>query len=362
MQNIKLMLEYTKDLRVLYVEDDLDLLETTSELLENYFYHVDTAYDGKNGLEKYEAYEKKNNKNYDLVITDINMPNMDGLEMSEAILTKNSMQSIIVISAHNEINYLIKSIDLGINGFLTKPINQESLFKTLYKVSQAISDHKFVESHVGMMEDLNMRLELQNRELLAKNKELEKSFRMLDTMVHKEKLSKPTQELELAERDIYLSNEHKLEQIKELVSNDLFELKEILIEIDMNVIEIINNVENLPNSTLESLVKLFSKYSSILHFYSFFDELSSSMSSFSKIMSENPLPENQESTRNIFMLLESFIYVLGKWHEDISSGEEAKINQFDASIISDINTIKNMWMEREHTCNEDDLDGIFDFS
>ena len=361
MQNIKLMLEYTKDLRVLYVEDDLDLLETTSELLENYFYSVDIASDGKDGLKQYLAYEKENASSYDLVITDINMPNMDGLEMSESILVKNSMQSIIVISAHNEINYLIKSIDLGINGFLTKPINQESLVKTLYKVSQAISDHKFVESHVDMMEDLNMRLELQNRELLAKNRELEKSFRMLDTMVHKDQLSKSTQEPDSTQQDSYLNSEHKLEQIRELVNNDLFELKEILIEIDMNVIEIINNVENLPDTTLKSLVKLFSKYSSILHFYSFFDELSSSMSSFSKTMSEHPLPQNQESTRNIFMLLESFIYVLGKWHEEISSGDEAKINQFDASIISDINTIQNMWVEQEQTCSEDDLDGIFDF-
>ena len=106
---------------------------------------------------------------------------------------------------------------------------------------------------------------------------------------------------------------------------------------------------------------MFSKYSSILNFYSFFDELSSRMSSFSATMRENPLPESKESTRNIFMLLESFIYVLGKWHDDIASGDESKINQFDASIISDMDTIINMWIEKEHECSEDDLDGIFDF-
>lgn len=361
MQDLNLILQYTKELNVLYVEDDLELLESTAALFQEYFQHIEVASDGESGLEQYQRYSKDNSSFYDLVITDINMPVLNGLEMSEAILNENPMQSIIIISAHDEINYLLKSIELGINAFLTKPIDKDNLSKTLYRVSQAISDHKFVESHLDMVEELNMQLEIQNKELIAKNIELEKSFRMLDTVINKEKLITPHKEVNLTTQVPSEQDERKYEQIKELINTDLFELKEILVEIDISVIEIIHNVEHISSENLDTLIELFAKYASILRFYSFFDELSFSISSFSTTMRENPLPENIETTRNIFMLVESFVYVLGSWHDDISSGDETKINQFDASIISDMHTIINMWTQVEQEYNEDDLDDIFDF-
>jgi len=114
MKNLKLLIEYTKNLNVLYVEDDLELLETTRELLENFFLRLDVAKDGQEGLEKYLTFNKEKGFSYDLVVTDINMPNMNGLDMSVQMLKTSPMQSIVITSAHNEIEFLSKAIDIGI--------------------------------------------------------------------------------------------------------------------------------------------------------------------------------------------------------------------------------------------------------
>ena len=138
MNDIKLMLKHTKTMTVLYIEDDEILLNTTARLFRNYFLHLDTAVDGEDGLNKYIAYEKENLKPYDLVITDIKMPKLDGLELIKKILNNNPMQSIIIISAHNENEFLESAIELGVTAFIPKPIDVKSLNQAIYKAYKAI--------------------------------------------------------------------------------------------------------------------------------------------------------------------------------------------------------------------------------
>ena len=357
---LKLLLEYTKDMNILYVEDDIELLNTTKELLENCFETVDIAVNGQDGLDKYLTYHKENEYFYDIVITDINMPKLNGIEMSKVIYSINPTQKIIITSAYNEIEYLLSAIELGIDGFITKPINTKQLNKVIYKVSQDIGNQKFVESHVEVIENLNLKLEQQNKELLAKNAALVKSFRMLDTMVNKKKLTKAKAgKEEVAEIE---SDEDLIkEQVQDLIRDDIFELKDIHAEIDLAIINIMNSKDTITDELINSLAKQFAKYASILSFYTFFDDLGRSMSNFSKTLENNPLPEDEDTIKNIFMLLESFMYVLGKWQNELASGDESKINSLDASIISDMNTITNMWTKKEQFGNEGDLDDIFDF-
>ncbi|MCF6331627.1 MAG: response regulator [Sulfurimonas sp.] len=352
MHNIKLMLQYTKVLNVLYVEDDSMLLESTKKVFDNYFKNVDIAVDGQEGLELYIEYHKKNGVYYDLVITDINMPNMDGMAMSEEILNKNDMQAIIITTAYNEIQRLQEAIDIGVFGFITKPIKHENLNKILYKISRTICDRIFVESHITKIEKLNIKLEKQNEEL-------SKSLRMLDTVISKDKTTHSEDKTKTTEIDDE-EQKQKIEQLKLLIQDDLYELKEILSEIDVVVIKFINNPQEIDTSSLDELILLFSRYASILSFYTIFDELSIAMSNFSVTLKENPLPEDVENTKNIFMFLETFMYVLDRWHTDLFSGDENKINALDASIINDMHTITNMWTQKEEEADEN-LDGIFDF-
>ena len=367
MKNIKLMLQYSKYLNILYVEDDISLVKTTSELLLNYFKTIDVAYNGQEGLEKYKEYYSENKKYYDLIITDINMPKLNGIEMGKEILKINEFQSIVITTAHNETEFLSKSIELGVDGFVTKPIKNEQLTKVLYKACRAISDHKFVDNHIELVEALNIELddknkllEKQNKELTDKNTKLEKSSRMLDTMVHKEQLIHPEKvSAETFEESVH--DKYIQEQIEHLIYDDLNELRDIHSEIDLNIINILESEGSMDMHALPNLIQQFTKYASILSAYSFFDKISTSMKSFVFTLKDNPLPDNEEYVTNIFMLLESFMYVLGKWQDDLSLGDANNINSLDASMISDMNTILNMWIQKKDDFAEEDLDGIFDF-
>ena len=95
----KLILENSKKLNVLYIEDDNFLRHTTLKLLLNFFNSVDESIDGRDGLEKYNSYYEDTNSYYDIVISDINMPNLDGIDMVEEVKSINSQQVVIFITA-----------------------------------------------------------------------------------------------------------------------------------------------------------------------------------------------------------------------------------------------------------------------
>jgi diguanylate cyclase (GGDEF)-like protein len=142
MIDFKMVYRYSKDLNVLYVEDNQEVRESTADILESYFSTLDVAIDGLDGLEKYKAYHANNAHYYDLVISDIQMPNLNGIELSKSILEINDDQMIIIFSAYSEPMYLFELINLGISSFLNKPIEINHLNKTLYRISRNILNKK----------------------------------------------------------------------------------------------------------------------------------------------------------------------------------------------------------------------------
>ena len=153
----KLILENSKSLSVLYVEDDMTLRQSTYELLLNYFACVDVAPDGTEGLLQYKTYLQKNTLSYDIIISDIRMPNMNGIEMVKKIKKIHSEQIIIFITAFNDAEYLHDAINLNCNGFLTKPLNLLQLDNTLFTVSKLANDRKLLLQHYQQIEDENIR-------------------------------------------------------------------------------------------------------------------------------------------------------------------------------------------------------------
>ncbi|MEA2017496.1 MAG: hybrid sensor histidine kinase/response regulator, partial [Campylobacterota bacterium] len=89
-----------------------------------------------------DKYFNKTGNYYDIVISDINMPKLNGIEMAKAIKNINPHQEIMVVSAYNDSDKLMRLIDLGINYFLLKPISFEKTLDTLYKVSQSVANKK----------------------------------------------------------------------------------------------------------------------------------------------------------------------------------------------------------------------------
>ncbi|MEA3352878.1 MAG: hybrid sensor histidine kinase/response regulator [Campylobacterota bacterium] len=118
------------DFNILYVEDEESLRGITEAVLAKFFNNIYTKKNGKEGLDFY----KDNKNNIDLIITDINMPKMNGIDMSKEIKKLDSSLPIIVTSAYNDNEFLYKSINIGINGYIIKPLNITDLMNTISRV------------------------------------------------------------------------------------------------------------------------------------------------------------------------------------------------------------------------------------
>lgn len=127
---------YSKHLNVLYVEDETSVLRAAEKLLSLYFKNVETASNGKMALEKYQP------ALHHIVITDINMPVMNGLELIKQIRKINPSQLIVVTSAHNEADYLSNLIALGVDFYLMKPFENDAIVSTLTKAGSKLFHEK----------------------------------------------------------------------------------------------------------------------------------------------------------------------------------------------------------------------------
>lgn len=116
---------YLKNATLLYVEDDESIRNILERRLRAKVKNLYVAYDGEEGLAKYKEFKP------DIILTDISMPNMNGIQMSRQIKAIDKNIPIIISSAHGDTKYLLDAITLGINGYLLKPIDKVKLFDTL---------------------------------------------------------------------------------------------------------------------------------------------------------------------------------------------------------------------------------------
>jgi len=126
----------SKKLNILYVEDDDLARAATVEMLENLFDNISLAKDGLEGLSLYKT------QKFDIIITDINMPNMNGIEMLEKIRKKDEKISVIILSAHNESDYFLDAIELGVDGFILKPLKFHQFSVVIQKVVSKVNTEK----------------------------------------------------------------------------------------------------------------------------------------------------------------------------------------------------------------------------
>ena len=138
MINSKELLQYTQNLNLLFVEDHTELRVNTTEILKNFFKSVDSMENGKDAFELYKS-KQTTQDSYDIVLTDIQMPKMNGVELIEKIYDINANQTVIVLSAHDESEFLLPLINLGIEHFLKKPIDYQELLTILLNTSKKIS-------------------------------------------------------------------------------------------------------------------------------------------------------------------------------------------------------------------------------
>jgi PAS domain S-box-containing protein len=151
---------FLKKLNILYVEDDPTARGKLSKIFERFFKNVLTAENGQDGLNIYKK-SVESNITIDLIVSDINMPIMDGIEMLEKIREFDGDVPLIYTTARTETEMLLRAIELNVNFYAIKPIDIEEIFKRIELACQK----KFYENSIKQ-----------------KNIELEQQLQAIDTV------------------------------------------------------------------------------------------------------------------------------------------------------------------------------------
>lgn len=134
------------NLSLLIIEDDTNLQIELQQFLENFFTNIDAVDNAEDAFKLYTQ------SPYDLILSDIELPNENGLSFIQKVKKQNPKQMVIVMSAYQETKYFLKSIELQIYSFLIKPFNSQELIETFIKVTQILEKEKEQEK----IEDSNL--------------------------------------------------------------------------------------------------------------------------------------------------------------------------------------------------------------
>jgi DNA-binding response OmpR family regulator len=124
------------DLTLLYVEDDAALREQFMRVLTPRFKEVYEASDGAEALEMYAQYHP------DIMLVDINLPIIDGLEVIERVRKSDKETAIVVLSAYSDQEKLFRAVTLGLSGYLIKPIPHKKLLSLFEDISLVYENQK----------------------------------------------------------------------------------------------------------------------------------------------------------------------------------------------------------------------------
>lgn len=139
-----------KDCVILYVEDDISVQNQTKMILGDFVKEVIVANDGEEGLRSLSE------RNVDLIITDITMPNLNGIEMLKKLRwEEKKMTPVIITTAFTETDYLLDAVKLRVEGFVMKPINIRELVTSMYNIVLPALQRKELEDCSSIVESLS---------------------------------------------------------------------------------------------------------------------------------------------------------------------------------------------------------------
>ena len=144
-------------LRLLIVEDEKQICDAIAKSLYDAGYEVDTCYDGE------EALECILTENYDLVVLDLNLPGMDGMEILKELRQSNEETKVLILSARGQIADKVEGLDAGANDYMEKPFHLQELEARI----RSLTRRKFVQKDV-CLESGDIKFDTIKREAYAK--------------------------------------------------------------------------------------------------------------------------------------------------------------------------------------------------
>ncbi len=138
---------------VLYVEDDPAIRLLVKLILDKTVAKVHVAQNGEEGLKLYQSLRP------DVVISDVSMPIMDGMKMAREIKALNPKAIVIITTAHDRTDFLLDAIEIGIDQYLVKPVQQVKLFAALERCTQTVLLERQVSEQNAMIRSIKEQLE-----------------------------------------------------------------------------------------------------------------------------------------------------------------------------------------------------------
>lgn len=182
--------EFLKDLKVLFVEDEDIIRQRVSSSLEYIVKEVVCASNGIEALEKLEHFSAH------LIITDLEMPNMNGVELIKKIRQTNKEVCIIVVTAYTSEKYLLELIDMHIEKYIVKPISLEKLISALESAQNSLSNKNVVKKELpdGYKYDWNQKILVHEEQVISLTKKeilfLELLFKNINTITSFDELQR----------------------------------------------------------------------------------------------------------------------------------------------------------------------------
>ena len=124
-------------LTLLIVEDDKTVIQLISNILENH-YTIKVATDGEMGYKVYKKFSPS------IIISDISMPNLDGIKMVQRIRENDHNTKVILTTSHSDIEYLKQSISLKLTEYIVKPIKKDALLKAVDNAVKELENYQTI--------------------------------------------------------------------------------------------------------------------------------------------------------------------------------------------------------------------------
>ena len=139
MMDVKIIKELGRNVSVLYLEDEEAIRKQMGDIFKALFKSVTCASNGQMGITLFKK------DKYDLVITDIQMPLKNGLEVAKEIKAMRPHTPVIVVTAYSNANLFISSIETGVDRYILKPISIPNLYGSLQSVLEAMHNKRKAE-------------------------------------------------------------------------------------------------------------------------------------------------------------------------------------------------------------------------
>ena len=214
-------LDILKNINILYLEDDENLLKHTSDILEDF---VANIYGVKTTV---EAMKTLLEKRVDVIISDIQLENENGINFLKYIKSKDILIPAILTTAHTDTNYLIESIKLKVENYLLKPINIDELLNSLYDVILPKMQEKEIKKNSNIIKTIGAITDSKQVEIIKyifnNLDENNNFFGSYSEIMEQFSISKPTLIKlfkDLADKNILIKISHKTYQFDEKSLND----------------------------------------------------------------------------------------------------------------------------------------------